>query len=122
MIFTSDMNDGKHTFVFGSNEAGIHAGGAAREAANHWGAVWKVGFGYTGQSFAIPTMDWQMEPLPLETIRHYVERFIAYARLYPKVKFLVTPIGTGICGYSRADIAPMFADAPDNCVLPEDWK
>lgn len=123
MTFTRNMNDGKHIFVFGSNEAGKHHGGAALEAAKFWGAEMFIGFGLVGSSFAIPTMDWEMKPLPLDTIRHYVERFLAYARLHERRgTFLVTAIGTGICGYSHEDIAPMFKDAPENCVLPDEWK
>ena len=122
MNFTPDMNDGKHVFVFGSNEWGAHAGGAAREALEHWCALATVAFGPMGDSFAIPTMDWEMKPLALETIRHYVDRFLAYANLNRPVTFLVTSIGTGICGYSGDQIAPMFANAPANCILPEGWR
>ena len=122
MIFTPDMNDGQNIFVFGSNESGHHHGGAARVAHIEWGARWETGFGPTGQSFAIPTLDWQLGKLPLPAIRHYVARFISYARLHPELKFLVTKIGCGIAGYAESDIAPMFAASPANCVLPEDWK
>ena len=121
MNFTPDMIDGHTRFVFGSNEAGHHAGGAAREAKANWGAREGQGFGEAGASFALPTMDWHLEPLPLPIIKHYVERFLAYATLRPGTRFLVTAIGTGICGYSHAEIAPMFKDAPTNCVLPAEW-
>lgn len=43
-------------FVFGSNLAGNHAGGAARLAYVKWGAVWGQGVGLQGQTYAIPTM------------------------------------------------------------------
>ena len=122
MIFTPDMNDGDTIFVFGSNEDGLHAGGAAKQAELHWGALRNVGFGHVNYSFAIPTMDWVLEPLPLDVILHYVNRFIAYAKLMPNLRFLVTPIGTGICGYTHEQIAPMFKDAPANCILPDEWK
>ncbi|HEV2692403.1 MAG TPA: hypothetical protein VG347_05855 [Verrucomicrobiae bacterium] len=122
MNFTPQMNDGTNVFVFGSNEAGRHGGGAAREAHQHWGAQMHVGFGLAGASFAIPTMDWQMQALPLDAIRHYVSRFLDYARQNPDLNFLVTPIGTGICGYTHEDIAPMFKLAPANCVLPAGWR
>jgi len=121
MMFTRDMNDGHTKFVFGSNEAGRHGAGAAFEAKTHWDAVYGVGFGPTGDSFAIPTMDWEIYQLPLPVIRTYVERFLAYARLHYMTRFLVTPIGTGLCGYTAEDIKPMFAGAPNNCVLPEGW-
>lgn len=122
MNFTPDMNDGQNVFVFGSNEAGAHAGGAASEALCHWGAFLNVGFGPQGDSFAIPTMDWNMKALPLETIQHYVARFLDFAHQTKGAKFLVTPIGTGICGYKPEQIAPMFKLAPRNCVLPDGWR
>ena len=37
-------------FVFGSNLAGIHGGGAARVAFKQYGAKWGVGEGRTGDS------------------------------------------------------------------------
>ena len=43
-------------FVFGSNLAGSHGGGAARLAYNRFGAIWGQGVGLQGQSYAIPTM------------------------------------------------------------------
>lgn len=43
-------------FVFGSNLAGNHAGGAARIAHEKFGAVMGRGVGLQGQSYAIPTM------------------------------------------------------------------
>ena len=43
-------------FVFGSNLAGAHAGGAARVAVEKFGAVICQGIGLQGQSYAIPTM------------------------------------------------------------------
>lgn len=41
-------------FVFGSNLAGAHAGGAARIAMEKFGAVWGQGVGLQGQSYSIP--------------------------------------------------------------------
>ena len=43
-------------FVFGSNLAGMHGGGAARTANKLFGAEMGVGVGPTGQCYAIPTM------------------------------------------------------------------
>ena len=37
-------------FVFGSNLAGSHGGGAARLAYERFGAVWGEGFGLHGQT------------------------------------------------------------------------
>ena len=43
-------------FVFGSNLAGQHGGGAAYTAYRHFGARMGIGVGLAGQSYAIPTM------------------------------------------------------------------
>lgn len=105
-------------FVFGSNLQGIHAGGAARAARLHFGAVMGQGIGLQGQSYAIPTMQGGVE-----TIRPYVNEFLAFAQAHPEWHFLVTPIGCGIAGFEPEDIAPLFAAAKDvqNISLPESF-
>ena len=108
-------------FVFGSNLAGRHGKGAARTAQFQYGARYGVGEGRTGMAYAIPTKDEWLRVLPLEHIARSVARFIAYARQSPNLTFKVTAIGTGLAGYRHTDIAPMFADAPSNCILPAEW-
>lgn len=105
-------------FVFGSNLAGMHGGGAARIARLHFGAVMGQGVGLQGQSYAIPTMQGGVE-----NIRPYVDRFIAYAKRHPEKHFLVTPIGCGIAGFEAEDIAPLFKRAKEmkNISLPESF-
>lgn len=105
-------------FVFGSNLAGAHGGGAARIALNRFGAVWGQGVGLQGQSYAIPTMQGGVE-----TIRPYVEEFIRFAREHGKMTFLVTRIGCGIAGFRDEEIAPLFADAleVENIILPKEF-
>ena len=105
-------------FVFGSNLAGMHAGGAARVAVNNFGAVWGQGVGMQGQCYAIPTMQGGVE-----TIEPYVDEFIAYASQHPELKFYVTRIGCGIAGFTAEEIAPLFKDAVDleNVILPQDF-
>lgn len=102
-------------FVFGSNLAGMHGGGAARVAHMKFGAEWGVGVGLTGQSYAIPTMQGGVE-----TIAPYVDDFIVFAAEHPDLTFLVTPIGCGIAGFTPEEIAPLFAKALDapNVLLP----
>ncbi len=102
-------------FVFGSNLAGHHGGGAARAAERHFGAIWGQGVGIQGKSYAIPTMQGGTE-----TIKPYVDEFIDFAKKNPGLKFLVTPIGCGIAGFTPAEIAPLFEEALDldNVILP----
>ena len=109
-------------FVFGSNEAGRQGKGAALHAKQHYGAKYGVGVGRTGNAYAIPTKDGQLRTLPLDRIQQYVRQFLAYAEDNPELIFKVTAIGTGLAGYKHEDIAPMFADAPLNCRLPDEWR
>ena len=105
-------------FVFGSNLAGAHGGGAARLAWQRFGAIWGQGVGLQGRSYAIPTMQGGVE-----TIKPYVDDFIEFARLHPELRFLVTRIGCGIAGFKPEEIAPLFAEAleMENVILPEDF-
>jgi len=105
-------------FVFGSNLAGAHGGGAARLAYNRFGAIWGQGVGLQGQSYAIPTMQGGVD-----TIKPYVDEFIRFAKQHPEQKFLVTKIGCGIAGFKVDEIAPLFYHAIDseNIVLPKDF-
>lgn len=103
-------------FVFGSNLAGAHGGGAAYIACRNFGAIWGRGVGLQGQSYAIPTMQGGVE-----TIKPYVDEFIEFARQHPEYKFLVTRIGCGIAGFTDEEIAPLFVNAVDleNVILPK---
>ena len=115
--FIKELKDNE-IFVFGSNLKGMHAGGAARVAVNKFGAVWGQGVGLQGQCYAIPTMQGGVE-----TIKPYVDEFIAYASQHPEFKFFVTRIAGGIAGFAVVEIAPLFAAAIDveNIVLPKDF-
>lgn len=107
-------------FVFGSNLAGRHAGGAARLAVDRFGAIMGQGVGLQGQSYAIPTMQGGVN-----TIQPYVDEFLRFADCHPEMTFLVTRIGCGIAGFTPAEIAPLFAAATSlpNIHLPLDfWK
>ncbi len=109
-------------FVFGSNLAGRHGKGAALYARQFHGAKYGVGQGPTGNAYAIPTKDYDLDTLDLYMIASYVEDFIAYAKAHPDLVFEVTRVGCGLAGYNDSDIAPMFAKAPANCVLPKGWR
>ena len=100
-------------FVFGSNAAGAHGGGAARLAMERFGAVWGEGHGLHGQSYAIDTMS------GLATIGAEVATFLSFAAEHPELEFLVTEVGCGIAGYRPEQIAPLFRGAGRNVRLPE---
>lgn len=114
-----DLQEGQ-IFVFGSNEAGHHDGGAARIALEKFGAAYGQGRGLQGRSYAIPTMAGS-----LGAIARDVDEFIMFADSHPDLTFLVTRIGCGIAGWRDEDIAPLFARAYSlpNVYLPaEFWR
>ena len=110
-------------FVFGSNSKGVHGGGAARFAHLKKGAVMGVGEGPTGESYALPTVIRIGDrPMPLYEVRQHVDKFISYANEHSDDVFQVTRIGCGLAGFADEEIAPMFADSPNNCEFDSAWK
>ncbi len=109
-------------FVFGSNLAGRHGKGAALWARQHRGAIYGRGVGPQGNAYAIPTKDRQLRVLPLSVIHVHVADFLGYARRRPDLRFEITPIGCGLAGYRRDQIAPMFAGSPPNVILPDAFR
>lgn len=103
-------------FVFGSNAAGVHAGGAARVAVERFGAIMGLGEGLQGFSYAIPTMG------TLAELGEAVARFLDVAKSHKSLTFLVTKIGTGIAGHPASDVAPFFAGATPNVILPVEFE
>ena len=112
----------KTIFVFGSNLAGRHGKGAALTARLEYGAAYGVGEGMTGNAYALPTKDFQLRPRQLAAIAQSVDKFLACARSHPHLTFFVTKVGCGLAGFTEEQIAPMFKEAPDNCLLPDDWR
>lgn len=108
-------------FVFGSNLAGRHGKGAALHARKHHGAVYGQGSGRQGNSYAIPTKDEKLRPLPLHIIEAAVQVFLSYAQNHPATQFKVTAIGCGLAGYTPDQIAPFFSARPPNVDLPDEF-
>ena len=101
-------------FVFGSNEQGLHYGGAAKAAVENFGAIMGQGNGLQGKSYAIPSMS------GIGVMGEYVKEFCEFAKANPEKRFLVTEIGCGIAGYSIGEVAPLFECCRDveNVTLP----
>ena len=110
-------------FVFGSNLNGNHAGGAAYQALEKFGAEIGNAEGMQGQSYAIPTLDKNMERINLTDLEHSIGRFYDYADEHPDLIFYLTKIGCGIAGYEVSDIATVVncRDIPANVIIPEEF-
>ena len=109
-------------FVFGSNLAGQHGGGAASTALQYFGAMQGVGRGWSGQSYAIPTMNEHLQQMPLSQIQHYIDDFKIYTKNHQKMTYFVTSVGCGIAGYTTEEIAPMFKGISQNVILPNSFR
>lgn len=136
--FTPDVIDTlqeNEVFVFGSNMAGRHAGGAAAKAYNDFGAEWGVGEGITGDSYALPTLDENFNKLTESELTDSFVKMIRCAQAYPEKTFLVTKVGCGIAGYELNEIRSalwaafeIMSDETgkddsllDNIILPKDF-
>lgn len=109
-------------FVFGSNLAGRHGAGAALAARRLYGAKYGQGTGFQGNSYAVPTKDWDLKPLPLDRIALEVSDFLKFAKIRQELEFHVSRLGCGLAGYSDEEIAPMFTGHPGNVKLDPKWN
>lgn len=112
----------KEVFVFGSNLGGRHGAGSALEARIKHGAQYGVGFGPTGDSYAIPTKGPNFEKMSVAEIDGYVDTFLDYAKQNPDITFNIVAIGTGLAGHTDDEMGPLFKGAPSNCILPPQWE
>ncbi len=115
-------------FVFGSNTAGRHGRGAALQALQQFGAVYGVGEGLTGQTYAFPTLDGsngKLIQLPHCALQASRDRLYECCEANPGKRFLLTKVGCGLAGYAEFEIVSLFSyppHRPENLILPEDWE
>lgn len=113
-------------FIFGSNTCGIHGAGAALEAHKNYGAIYRLGIGLHGQSYAVATLDSAFEKVPLALIKIQVD--VLFDEILIKdcdeKQWFITRIGCGLAGFKDEEIAPMFFyfTRIKQVSLPEVWK
>lgn len=108
-------------FVFGSNMAGKHHGGAAKQAADQFGAEYGVGEGPTGQCYAFPTLTEDFQRVSNTQLKASRLKFYKYAEKHPETEFLLTKVGCGIAGFSESTMKRHFSNAPKNIRKPDGW-
>lgn len=108
-------------FVFGSNLAGNHLGGAAKTANELFGAEDGIGEGLSGQTYAFPTLERDLHQRGYRALESARDRLFATARALPEKTFLLTKVGCGIAGYPEDDMKALFTDAPINLIKPKGW-
>lgn len=116
-----DKPTAKEIFVFGSNMAGRHGWGAAKDAKWLYGAIYGKGIGLHGRTYAIPTKDAQLNVLPITEIERRIKIFVEFTRDNPQLKFFITRLGCGLAGYKDEEIAPMFKGIGKNCRVHHRW-
>lgn len=122
-------------FVFGSNEGGLHMGGAANVAYHKFGACWGEGKGHHGQSYAIPTLDSKLGKITRTELKKNIAEFVSYVLMNQNLTFYLTKIGCGIAGWDIEDVKELFWQAieeesteeaseqslPANLVIPQEF-
>ena len=118
--YITELKDNE-VFVFGSNKAGQHDGGAAKVAYDKFGAIYGIGHGLVGQSYAFPTLGKNLEKLDELDLKHAVTIFKYTVMRLPAVTFYLTKVGCGIAGYPEEDMKKLFINTPPNVIKPEGW-
>ena len=120
-------------FVFGSNPEGRHGAGAAKVARLQFGAIYGIGEGLQGRSYALPTKDLRVtanngyRSISQERITQSIRRLYSTARQHPDRKFMVAYRNTeqrSLNGYTGLEMIRMFLDAgpiPENIYVSKEW-
>ena len=111
-------------FVFGSNANGNHAGGAARQALESFGAIMGQAEGLQGQSYGIVTLDKDMQKVSLDYIKEQLVKLNDFAKKKDDKVFLLTLIGCGIAGFGIEEIKSVVAEIEwaRNIDIPEEFR
>lgn len=116
-------------FVFGSNPEGRHGAGSAKVASLLFGAVYGIGEGLQGHSYALPTKDLRCwNNMPINQIVENIKKLYICAKSHPNLNFKVAyrnqPYEITLCGYTGAELQSAFKAAgpiPDNVWFSEEW-
>jgi len=108
-------------FVFGSNAAGLHRGGAAKQAIDQFGAEWGVGEGITGKCYAFPTLDSELNKRSKKELELSRDLLYHACDQNKDKQFLLTKVGCGIAGYHESAMRELFNNPPVNLITPSDW-
>jgi len=132
----TDLDD-KDVFVFGSNPEGRHGLGAAKTAANKFGAKYGIGRGLQGKSYGLVTKNLKAgffekltgikyekqgkRSVSEKQIRDNINELYELARKMPDHKFFIAYMANqpNLNGYTDKEMADMFYDKniPNNIVF-----
>lgn len=104
--------------VVGTNSRGLHGGGLARYAQEHFGLKEGEYSGHYGQCYCIMTLDSHLEKMNLNLIREQLEKLSKFAMDNPDKIIYLTKIGCGIAGFKIEEIKSILPKFPKNVILP----
>lgn len=112
-------------FVYGANTEGRHGKGAAKHAHTHYGAVYGK-TGLQGASYGVITKELRANypRVTLGRVREEIELLLDCCRAHPEHRFVCTPFGTGLAGFTHEQICSLLMkyELPANIVLPAEWE
>lgn len=97
-------------FVFGANYQGIHGAGAAKAAADFYGAKYGVGKGFTGRCYAFPTVVFPgaVHKLSTASLHEEMKDFLKCVEQNPDLTFMLTKVGCGLAGVKVEEMKEVF--------------
>lgn len=117
-------------FVFGSNPEGRHGAGSAKVAKEKFGAVYGVGEGLQGHSYALPTKDLRIpgtRSISKSDIVRNIQKLYDLARTMPdknfKVAYRTRFDEKSLNGYTGEEMVQMFSvyPIPNNIYFSGEW-
>ncbi len=117
-------------FVFGSNPEGRHGAGSAKVAKEKFGAVYGVGEGLQGNSYALPTKDLRIpgtRSISKSDIVRNIQKLYDLARTMPekdfKVAYRTRFDEKSLNGYTGEEMVQMFSvyPIPNNIYFSGEW-
>lgn len=120
-------------FVFGSNPEGRHGAGAAKIAKERFGAVYGIGEGLQGHSYALPTKDLRIKEnngyrsISKEQIIENIKKLYKCAIKHPTLDFKIAyrnVFEKSLNGYTGVEMMQMFdaaGEIPLNIWFSREW-
>lgn len=120
-------------YVFGSNPEGRHGAGSAKIAKDIFGAIYGIGEGLQGNSYAIPTKDLRVKEnngyrsIDKDSIIRSIQKLYHVAEKMPNKIFKVAYTNTeskSLNGYTGFEMIEMFnqaGDIPLNMMFSSEW-
>ena len=109
-------------FVFESDINGKYVTEPSKFSLSYLGAEYGVGEGPTGNCYALPVLDEELNFRDLKDIEKSIVKFLEYSSTSKDI-FKVTRIGWGLGGYKVEQIRALFMKYPiaDNVVFSKSW-